>query len=436
MRQYFVLLKDNHNYRFLWVGSVVTQLGDWFNLLASAELVTTLSHSGTAISYLFLARFLPLFVFSPIAGVLADRYNRRHIMVMTDVLRAGIVLCFLLIHSPEQIWLLYLLTVLQFTLSALFTPARSAVLANIVSRENLVTANALDSLTWSTMLALGALLGGIAAAILGANAAFIIDASTFLFSGWTISRIVDHSEVVENTTTVLSKGVLNGWLEFMAGFQYLLSVPFILGVSLTKGMGSLVWGAINVLEINFADAVFPLKGSFLQRALHIESGGTATLGIIYVISGLGTGLGPLLLRRLLGDAYHRMLWGIGLGFFLLAGGILGLSMAPNLMTFGIATLVRTVGSGVVWVFSAALLQMLVPDQFRGRVFAFEFAILTLTQSLSTFAAGLLQDKWEMGIQETTAVFAWLGVFVLVVWLAFLLVFLPRYLRLHKIEQEI
>ncbi len=69
MQEYITLLRNNRNYRYLWLGSVISQLGDWFNLLASAELITRLTNSGIAISYLFFARFLPLFLFSPIAGV-------------------------------------------------------------------------------------------------------------------------------------------------------------------------------------------------------------------------------------------------------------------------------------------------------------------------------------------------------------------------------
>jgi hypothetical protein len=88
--------------------------------------------------------------------------------------------------------------------------------------------------------------------------------------------------------------------------------------------------------------------------LRIADGGTATLGIIYVMSGLGTGLGPLVVRRWLGDAPRRLLTGITLGGILLAVGIGGLSAAPTLGLFLLATLLRTVGSGTVWVFSAAL----------------------------------------------------------------------------------
>ena len=125
MQEYISLLRRNDNYRHLWLGNVVSLLGDWFNLIAAAELITELSNEGVAISYLFLARFLPLFAFSPLAGVLADRYDRKMLMVISDVLRAVVVFGFLIVGVTGQIWLFYLLTVAQFALSALFTPARS-----------------------------------------------------------------------------------------------------------------------------------------------------------------------------------------------------------------------------------------------------------------------------------------------------------------------
>ncbi|MFW5943613.1 MAG: MFS transporter [Chloroflexota bacterium] len=415
MNRYLTLLRENSNYRNLWLASVISQLGDWFNLIASASLIATLTSSGAAISYLFLARFVPLFFFSPFAGVIADRFNRRHIMIATDVLRALAVLGFLLVRDPSHVWLFYLLTISQFALSSIFTPARTAVLANVVKPEELVTANALDSFTWSTMLAVGSLLGGVAAAAFGLQAAFIMDAATFLLAGWFASRIVlPARRPLEGQPVIVRRG---GWFEFVDGLRYLRSEPFILTITLVKAGGSLVWGAINVLEVNYAEDIFPLT-----------QGGSITLGIIYAISGLGTGVGPLLLREWLGDAAGRLRWGISLGFVLLTAGILGLGLAPTLSWFGLATLVRTVGSGTVWVFSAAMLQMIVPDRVRGRVFAFEFAILTLTQSLSTFWAGFAQDTLFFSVRQVTIGMAIAGVVVTLLWFVFHLRTLSHPLR--------
>ena len=413
MQEYISLLKRNRDYRYLWLGNVVSLLGDWFNLLAAAELITELSNEGVAISYLFLARFLPLFAFSPLAGVLADRYDRKMLMVLSDVLRAIVVLGFLVVGVTGQVWLFYVLTVAQFALSALFTPARSAVVAMVVDRRELVTANALDSFTWSTMLALGALLGGIVAAVFGAEAAFILDGLTFLLSAWFISRVT--LRVIERKSEGEAQG---GWLDFVDGFRYLWGRPYLLILSLIKATGSLVWGAINVLEISFAETVFPLTMFSLADALRIEDGGTASLGIIYVVSGLGTGLGPLFMRRALGSRPPRLILGATIGMLLVSIGIWGLGVAPTFGLFLVATLVRTIGSGTVWVFSAVLLQIVVPDRYRGRVFAFEFAMLTLTQSVSTLLAGVFQDAPAWGLNQTALLFAGMGVVFSFGWISF------------------
>ncbi|MCP4417627.1 MAG: MFS transporter [Chloroflexi bacterium] len=411
MYEYISLLKRNRDYRYLWLGNVVSLLGDWFNLIAAAELITELSDSGVAISYLFLSRFLPLFLFSPLAGVLADRYNRRMLMVVSDVLRAVVVLGFLVVGLTGQVWLFYLLTVAQFALSALFTPARSAAVAMVVEQQELVTANALDSFTWSAMLAFGAFLGGVVAAVFGAETAFFLDSLTFVLSAWLISRVALKAIGVE-------QGRRGGWFALIDGFRYLWKRPYLLILSLIKAGGSLVWGAVNVLEISFAENVFPLTLFPIAEALRIEDGGTATLGIIYVVSGLGTGLGPLFMRRWLGSHPPRLILGAAIGIGLVAVGIWGLGVAPTLSLFLLATFVRTVGSGTLWVFSAVLLQIVVPDRYRGRVFAFEFAMLTLAQSVSILMAGVIEDSSRWDIHHAAFIFAGLGIVSTIFWAVF------------------
>lgn len=420
MSEYVSLLRENQDYRRLWLGSIVSQLGDWFNLIASAALVANLTGTaGTAISFLFLARFLPLFFFSPLAGVLADRYDRRHVMIVSDLLRAATVLCFLFVREPGQIWLLYVLTIVQFALSAIFVPARSAVLANVVRPQDLVPANALDSLTWSTMLAVGALLGGLAAALLGIAEAFVLDALTFLVSAALISRISGPIRAEANRENS------SGWFEFLDGLRYLRGQHFILGLSLVKAAGSLAWGAINVLEVAYAENIFTLDLPGLSEIAPDMDSGTATLGLIYAVTGLGTGLGPLVMRRWLGDAQMRLRWAIAIGFGLMTVGTLLISLAPTLRLFAMAALVRTVGSGTVWVFSAALLQMLVPDRVRGRVFAFEFAALTLTQSISIYWAGLALDSLGLDVRQVAFSMSVVAGVMGVLWLLFHLHYISR-----------
>lgn len=429
MGEYLDLLKLNRNFRYLWWGDIVSLIGDWFNLIASAALITELTSSGAAISYLFLVRLLPQFLFSPIAGVVTDRYDRRKILILTDLLRAVTVLCFLFIRSAGQLWILYMLTAIQFMLSALFVPARSAVLANVVDQKDLIVANALDSFTWSTMLAVGSFLGGVVATIFGNQTAFVMDALTFLLSAWLISRI----NMPKREVTVASQQ--GGWLDFVDGLRYLWHAPFLLVISLVKAAGSFVWGAINVLEISYADHVYPLSNTMLAKWMTIEEGGTATLGLIYVISGLGTGLGPLLMRRWLGDATKRLMIGISIGFLFTAAGITMLGMVSTFPAFLGSTFVRTVGTGTIWVFSAVLLQTMVPDKVKGRVFAFEFAALTLTQSLSVLAAGYAQDTVRWPLNQITVVFAGFGVVVFIIWMLFFVINRNRLNNYEVVQSE-
>ena len=434
MNEYLALLRHNRNFRYLWLGSVISQLGDWFNVIAAAELITRLTDSGLALSGLFLARFLPLFIVSPVAGVLADRFNRKHILILSDVLRGVTVLGFLLVREPADVPLFYLLTIVQFALSALFTPARGALLANVVRPGELVAANALDSLTWSTMLALGAFLGGVVAALFGAETAFVVDGLSFGLSALVIGRIAlvgrDGSPPLRPLSAQAEETGYHPALQgeagyqpapqqsrfpFLDGFRYVLREPFILGIALAKAGGSLVWGAINVLEIQYANDLFPLPNA---GRFGVSDPGTATLGLIYVVSGLGTGLGPLLLRRWLGDAPRRLVLGTTLGFLTMTLGTTALAFVGGLGTLLPATLLRTVGTGTLWVFTAALLQTIVPDRFRGRVFAFEFAALTLTQSLSTLGAGVLQDRAGLTAPGVMGVQAAISVVVTVLWVLF------------------
>lgn len=398
---YLELLRRNPHYRNLWLAQFISNLGDWFNLLASATLIASITQSGAAVSYLFLARLLPVFVVTPFAGVLVDRINRKAILVAADVLRALTVLGFLLVREPSHVWLFYLLNVLQFALSALYPPAHSAVLANVVAPRDLITANALDGFTWSSMLAIGALLGGIAAAFFGVRAAFVIDSLSFILSAFFVSRV---QLLYQSATRGATRG---GFLDFVDGLRYLQVRPFLLGLALVKASGALIWGAVNVLEVPLANTVFPINGS-----------GALTLGLMYAAVGLGTGVGPLVLRRVWGDSRAGILWAIVISFALMSVGVMSVGLAPSLPWLLIAVFVRTFGTGGLWVFSATMLQSLTGDEFRGRVFAFEFTMLTLAQSIGTLWAGFAQDRLQLHVQSIFTIMALVSGFVTLGWLLF------------------
>lgn len=401
---YIHLIRANRDYRLLWFSQVISQLGDWFNLIASAALVANLTDSGLAVGGLFLARLLPPFILGPLVGVVADRFDRRKILIASDLLRTIVVLGFLLIRTEQEIWLLYVLTILHMSISAFFEPTRAAIMPSLVARKDLVTANALAATTWSTMLALGAALGGLATALFGLTTAFIIDALTFLISTWFIVQ-VNLSTTPEQEET-LERG--NGWQTFVEGLHYLRQNLPILAIALIKASAALAFGGMAVIEVTFANEVFPWG-----------TDGSGTLGLIYLAAGLGTGLGPLLARRVTGDDPILMQWTILIAYIAAAGGYMLTGWVFTLPLLLLATFIRTSGSGTSWVYSSSLLQLTVPDKFLGRVFAFDLAMMTLASSASTLWVGWAKDSLELSPQQIALLLGSVPAVMTIAWFIFM-----------------
>ena len=118
---YLELLRSNRGFRFLWFGQVVSQMGDWFDTIAVYTIALTLTGSTRSVALIMVARFLPGVVMGPLSGVVADRFSRRTIMIASDIVRAIVVLGFLFVRRPDQMWLVYVLTVLQLAFSTFRT---------------------------------------------------------------------------------------------------------------------------------------------------------------------------------------------------------------------------------------------------------------------------------------------------------------------------
>src|ERR1041385_1832995 len=186
---YLELLRSNRGFRFLWFGQVVSQMGDWFDTIAVYTIALTLTGSPRSVALIMVARFLPSVVMGPLSGVVADRFSRRTIMIASDIVRAVVVLGFLFVRRPDQMWLVYVLTVLQLTFSTFFEPAKTAAIPSIVAEQDLVLANSITSITWSVMLTLGAAIGGAITDWFGTDAAFVIDSLTYVASALLIASV-------------------------------------------------------------------------------------------------------------------------------------------------------------------------------------------------------------------------------------------------------
>jgi len=373
---YLPLLRANPNFRNLWLGQIVSLLGDWFNLIASAALITQLSGSGSAIGALFIIRMLAPFLISPLAGVWADRYDRRKLLILSDLLRGFTLFAFLLVREPQHIWLLYSLTAFQLAVSGIFYPTRSAMLPDIVSEKEIGAANALTSATWSVMLALGAALGGLSAGLYGIYPSFIIDAATFFLSAYFIYLVQYQPPSVAAVTSF--SAALNQYLD---GLRYLAKHTAVLFTTLLKPAAALIIsGCFQVIQVIIAEQVYP-----------IGEGGALSLGILYTAVGVGTGLGPILSRLITRDSPRRLRIAIMLSYGIAASGFALISTFSSFPVVIAGALLRGFGVGINWVFSTQLLYQLLPAHIRGRVFSTEFALLTLMNAAGSALGGWLLD---------------------------------------------
>ena len=373
---YITLIRQNSNFRWLWCGQLVSLLGDWFNLIASAILIADLTGSGFAIGVLFTIRMLAPFFVAPLAGICADRYNRKHLLIITDIIRVFIVFGFLFIRDENDVWLLYTLTTFLFAVSGFFSPARSAILPDVTTPRELGTANALGAATWSVMLALGAAIGGVTTGLFGSQTAFVIDGLTFVLSAGLLLgiKLPDSSPAATEHQTRTR----------LTAFRYMRQHPDIFFIAIHKAaIALLLSSGFQVVQIEIA------KDHFV-----IGVGGAISLGLMYCVNGIGSGIGPILARRWTGDRDRPLRISISLGYLI---GTLGLAIvAPlfGLVEVLIGGFIRSIGGGIAWVFSTQLLLQRAPNEIRGRIFGTEFALFTLMGGIGTAIIGALLDQFE------------------------------------------
>lgn len=398
------LLRSNRNYRFIWIGEVASWLGDWFASIALYTLVQRLTGSPFALGLVFLTQLVPFALASPLAGLIVDRFDRRRLMITADLVRATIVLGFLFVRAPEHLPLLYGLVILQVLLTSVFIPARSASIPNITNSRELLTANALSAATWSTLLAAGAALGGFATELLGIRAVFVIDSMSYLVSAICIARtcIPRKTDPSDEGLRRVIRGMIEGW-------RYIVQRPAVGRMALTKATWALGGGGL----------IYMLA---LQGELVAPDAPALGIGLLYAARGVGTGIGPVLLRWLLPS---ESLWPVMIGLGVMVSGIMyiGVGLVPPYLTLlMLLVLVAHTPSGANWVASSVLLQKRSEDRFRGRVFGTEWLLVTLADSVSILTASVLLQR---GLLDLRSAVAWFGAVQVACGLMWMLWVAPR-----------
>lgn len=383
--QYLTLLRSNVNYRRLFLASGVSLAGDWFNVIAVVTLLKEVNlHGASAIGAIFIIKQLPLLLVSPLAGVLADRFSRKTILIIADLARFFVVSALVLTPYFPSLWFVFGVLLLQACFSGFFEPARSAILPDVVKGVDLLNANALGAMLWSTTLIFGSALGGIVTEFMGWQAAILIDALSYAISAWAIWGIE-----YQNPRTFPAQSDKPGQHRSNAPFSikadlrvlatYFRARSRVFVLSLIKGVYC-IGGAMYLLLTVSGQDVYPLSGS-----------GALGITILYLARGFGALTGPIVGRYLCGGDGRRMRQMIFFAFVQIAISYVAFGLSSNVAWACVAIFFGHAAGAIIWVFSTVLIQMEVDERVRGRVFGFELALFTLSSSLSTLFYGYAID---------------------------------------------
>ncbi len=382
MNDFVRLLQRNRNYRFTWSGQVVSEVGDHFNNVAVFSLAMEHNDPGMVVTGVMLSRAIPAIMMGPLAGILLDRFDRKRIMIASDLVRTVLALGFILAYRWHSTNLLYVLSALLMAASPFFSSGRSAILPAIATEDELHTANALTQTTGASTLTLGAFIGGISAMQFGYQWSFLFNALSFLISAICIWQLrTPGGSFRAQRRSLTENDVVRPWHDYTAGLRYMRASPLILGIALIGVGWASGGGAAQILFSLFGEQVF-------HR-------GPAGIGILWGCAGLGLLVGGTFahwLGKRIGFPSYKLTVFI---VYLVHGG--GYVIFSQMRQFWIALIFLAISRAAVAVSSVLNTRELlehVSDEYRGRVFATMETLTWSTMMLSMLAAGLASQRWS------------------------------------------
>ena len=395
--------RDNPQWRRLFLARTSSLFGNWLNTLAIVHLLGQGEHqSALALALVFVLKQLPTVLLGPLAGVLADRLDRRRLMVVCDVLDAGIALAFLGL-ATWGVGFVYLLAGLQIAVATVFEPARQASVPNLVRSEDLVSVNALSSVMWSIMFALGTTVGGVVLAAGGWRVAMVVDAATYVVSALLVAsiRFPPRASAEVETEAIAARvdwRALTGFDDVIGGARFIVREPMVRHLIAVK----FTWGFMGAITL-----FVTLLG--MRPSYALGNSQDLSIAALWAARAVGTGIGPFLARAYAGEDPARLRQTIGAGFVLAIICYAALPLWPRPAVTIPLVVAAHVGGAMVWVMSSVLLQMSVPDAYRGRTFAAELGLVMLTNSISNVAYALVIDVGGLSLERVvwlaTAIFS-------------------------------
>ena len=380
------MLKTNADMRRVFMAQVISYLGDWFSFVAIIGLVDDLTGSKFLVSLVVVAFSLPSFLASPIAGSMADRFDRRRILVFVSIIQ--VVAAFgLLFVGNDTVWLAFLAQSTISALAAVISPATEASIPNIARDDNeLAIANSLLGSTWGIMLAVGAALGGVFASVFGRDAAFIANAVSFAVAAILFSRIKTPMQQERDPQTQRQR--IRPIADMREAITHSRQDPVLMALIFSKTTFAIGAGVVSQLAVLASD---------------VFHGGDAARGLLIGVRGVGTGLGPLIAMRYTRGQLGKVLIICGFASLAFSGFYLVGAWMPTLWLTAIFVMLAHLGGGAQWTLSSYGLQLRSPDHIRGRILAGDFALVTLMLSLTSALAGLVSEFF--GVRQAISGFA-------------------------------
>jgi MFS family permease len=400
---YWRLVRDNRNFRRLWLAQIVSEIGDWFYTLSIYTLLLQLTGHASSVAMALVLQVLPQTFVGPAAGVVNDRLRRKQVMIAADLVRIGVVLAMLLVRSRSMVWLVYPLLLAETIMAAFFEPARSSVIPNIADRGEVLIANTLSSATWSVNLLIGASVGGLVAAFFGRDAVFILNALSFLASAMLIGGMRFAEPHAESAAPLRPRDLVD-FSPVLEGIRYVRSHRTLLPTVFAKA-GELMIGPSWV--------IFTVLGAH-EFAVHwhnVDAARGSMLGMSILLGGRGLGamVGPLVAARWAARDDRRLQLGILFGYLTVAIGYGMLGSSRTIWMASACAMLAHMGGSTVWVFSTTLLQLHTDDRFRGRVFSADLGFSMLTIAAGAYVCGRLLDA---GVAART-VATWTGLIMVI-----------------------
>ena len=397
LRGYAALLSRNRNVRMIWFGQLISYIGDWFNTVAVLGLLIDLTKSPASASLVTVAQILPsalagLFL----SGVVADRFDRRKIMIVADIARGLIALSYLFVRAPETAWIAYAGTIGLSLGASFFNPASSAAMPNLTTKEELPLANALGQSTFASMLFVGALIGGIVSQVFGRNVAFVLNSLSFFASAFFISRTSGSFNASRGVQVIAGSSALRVLTD---GFLYLKDNVEARTYVLVKFAWSWIFGAMGLYSV---------------YALNIYRIGDIGTSYLYAARGVGAFISPIVVGTLIAlTQLGKLKRVIRVGLVISVVGYMLFALSNTIYVGMAGAFFGHFGGAMVWTFSNLILQVTTPDRLRGRVLALDGVAQSLVIATANLIAGSIATVGDPHLGATTVVV--MGIIGAIIW---------------------